>query len=84
MASSPDTATTRPTTVHPGQTLTVWVFATRDDCAPGGVEAVNSVPLRWEAFGVHHVYAVTLGSGSGPLPLYRCYPKAALDHLARN
>jgi hypothetical protein len=81
MALSPSTATTRPTVVHAGDLVTLWIVARRPSCQPHAGESVDRVSFQWEAFGVHHVYTLPIGFLSQPTPLYLCYPSTALAHL---
>lgn len=83
MTASPDTATSRPVVVHPGQILTVWILVTRPSCPDADSSlSMRTASLRWKALGVthDHVFPITQTDGYD-LPLYLCYPKDALKHL---
>ncbi len=81
----PPIATERrfPAPVDPGQTIMVYATFRKPICHSNGeLWSVSSINLEWEAFGENHTYTEPLAqSAFGPLPVYLCFPTAALKHI---
>jgi hypothetical protein len=85
--AAPDSAwTTEAITLHPGQIVGVAIDIVRPACHSGETVSIQNAPIRWSGLGVHHIYELNLAGGVGSLnfnaPMYLCYPRTALKHLA--
>jgi hypothetical protein len=60
-----------PVTLPAGHELTLWISITKPECLPGEGREVDSLPIRWSAMGVTHVYDYPLDSES-QLPVDLC------------
>ena len=75
--------TSRPITVHPGQEVELAVDIVRPECDRGVIsDGWPSIPIRWSALAVHHVYDLPFG-GRDAARFYPCYPRTALAHVQR-
>jgi hypothetical protein len=75
-----------PVTVGAGHEVSLWVTVTKPRCTDGITSGLDYVPVRWQALGVHHVFRLRLApetEGTGGLPVFTCYPAAALRHVDR-
>jgi hypothetical protein len=68
-----------PATIKAHEEVQLFVSVTKPDfCAPNGTQTIESVPIRWKAFGVHHVTSLHLDPRSLYYPIAVCAPAAAL------
>jgi hypothetical protein len=80
----PGSAHAFPVTVQPGATVLILDTVTQPTCSTGanpGTSSILSIPLRWSALGVHHVWSLPLQSTT-TLPITVCPSTAALAHIA--
>jgi hypothetical protein len=71
-----------PVTVHPGEAIFVQVYLRKPSCAGDDDAELTAIPLRWSAFGVHHVWQMGLDTLPGSsLPIDLCPSKSALAHI---
>jgi hypothetical protein len=80
----PGTGRAFPVTVQPGREVMILLTATQPNCAAlfkdGGSESLGTIPIRWSALGVHHVWSLSLQT-TVTLPITVCPPRAALAHV---
>lgn len=67
-----------PATISAHQPIQLFVTVPRGRCPNGGTYTLHSVPIRWQALGVHHVTMLSLASDSNFFPIALCAPAAAL------
>jgi hypothetical protein len=76
----PSEARPFPVTLPPGQELTLWVSVTKPKCEPGEGREMDTLPVRWSAMGVTHVFDFPLAAGGGRLPIAICVAEPGTVH----
>ena len=70
-----------PMTLHAHESIELFVTVTKEHCPPGGAKIVETLPLAWTAFGVHHKTDLILDPQDSTFaPIAVCYPKSALQN----
>ena len=74
-----------PVTVPAGGSVELWVTVAKPRCPQGSGAYYESLAIRWQALGVHHVYVLRLhpDEGGWTLPIAVCFPRSALRHIER-
>jgi hypothetical protein len=79
----PGSAHAFPVTLKPAATIVILDTVTQPTCSTGanpGTETISTIPLRWSALGVHHVWNLSLQTMT-TVPITVCPPQAALAHI---
>jgi hypothetical protein len=63
--------------------MTVWLTVTKPTCRRGEEMGLEEIPLRWEAFGIHHVYDLSVRGGADFLAIELCSPPDIATYFSR-
>jgi hypothetical protein len=74
-----------PVTVPPHGEVVLQDTVTQPRCpSANGTQSIISIPVRWSALGVHHVWDLWLQGGSATVPITVCAPPSALAHVSND
>jgi len=82
-ASNLSDARDLPATLPAHEEIQLFVTVTKQSCSPHSSSIVQSLPIRWQALGVHHTTWLDLDPRELLAPIATCYPRSALRHLER-
>lgn len=67
-----------PVTVPANGSVLIELTVMQPNCGAYSGREIESLPMRWMAFGVHHLWAMPLTTGAGTVPIAVCPPRAAI------
>jgi hypothetical protein len=81
-AGTPQAARPFPMTLGPGDQIFLQVTVLQPTCGLA-TYTIGAIPIRYDAFGIHHVWQFPLGGESENLPITLCAPRSVDRYQAK-